>query len=71
VWLDFFSRGDTQEFSDLYKLAKRFLKGSHKPKKGKLKMSLHELIFKRSWKTCIKGKKESVRYVLKHSKMQY
>jgi DNA repair protein RAD5 len=30
----FFSRGDTQEFSDFNKLAKRFLKGSHKAQEG-------------------------------------
>lgn len=41
------------------------------PRKGKLKMCLHELMFKRLWKSCVKGRKESVRYVLKHSKMQY
>ncbi|KAE8037511.1 hypothetical protein FH972_010097 [Carpinus fangiana] len=31
------SRGDTQEFSDLNKLAKRFLKGSHKAQEGEAK----------------------------------
>ena len=33
----FFSRGDTQEFSDLNKLAKRFLKGRHKAQEGEAK----------------------------------
>lgn len=34
---DLDSRGDTQEFSDLNKLAKRFLKGSHSAQEGEAK----------------------------------
>lgn len=34
---DLFSRGDTQEFSDLNKLARRFLKGSHNAQQGEPK----------------------------------
>ena len=34
---DLDSRGDTQEFSDLNKLAKRFLKGSHNAQEGEAK----------------------------------
>lgn len=41
------------------------------PNKGNLKTCLHELMFKRLWKSCVKGSKESVPYVLKHLKMQY
>jgi DNA repair protein RAD5 len=37
VTIDFFSRGDTQEFSDLNKLAKRFLRGTGNASEGEVK----------------------------------
>lgn len=37
VYLDFSSRGDTQEYSDLDKLARRFLKGSQNSMEGEVK----------------------------------
>lgn len=37
VTIDSFSRGDTQEFADLNKLAKRFLRGTYNASEGEAK----------------------------------
>lgn len=37
ITIDSFSRGDTQEFADLNKLAKRFLRGTYSASEGEVK----------------------------------
>ncbi|KAI7998229.1 Diacylglycerol O-acyltransferase 2 [Camellia lanceoleosa] len=63
------SRGDTQEFSDLNKLAKRFLKGGQEVVEGEANDVPSELIFGGSTRVA-EGEQESAQYALKLLKMQ-
>ena len=65
------SRGDTQDYADLDKLAKRFLKGGNGAAEGEEKVLPSRAYIQEVVEELKRESRESVQYVLKPLKMQF